>query len=148
MNIVRNVYEQIINNAPTGPPESGGILGADKEGNVQFAEFDEGVMNGKYSKRCFYAPNVKFLNICIKNWEKRGIEFCGIFHTHFHGVSSMSKGDERYVYQIMNAMPQMIEKLYFPIIVMPYKEMKAYCCLRENDKFKILCEEIKIVEKI
>lgn len=148
MNITRNIYEQIINNVPADPPESGGILGTDKSGDIRFAEFDEGLHNGSYSKKCIYAPDVEFMNVCIKKWEELGIQFCGIFHTHFHGVSSMSKGDMRYIYRIMDAMPQTIEKLYFPIIVLPGREMKAYYCLRERKRLRILCDDIEIVEEV
>lgn len=44
-------------------------------------------------RRCHYTPNVTMLNSCLVEWSESGIEFYGLFHTHFYGVSSLSKGD-------------------------------------------------------
>ena len=53
-----------------------------------------------------------------------------MFHTHFYGVSSLSKGDEIYIKKILEAMPQSKKELFFPIIVLPDKKIISYrCCL-------------------
>lgn len=51
-------------------------------------------------RRCHYTPNVTMLNSCLVEWSESGIEFYGLFHTHFYGVSSLSKGDEIYIKDI------------------------------------------------
>ena len=81
-------------------------------------------------RRCHYTPNVTMLNSCLVEWSESGIEFYGLFHTHFYGVSSLSKGDEIYIKKILEAMPQSKKELFFPIIVLPDKKIISYrCCL-------------------
>ena len=122
MIIEKDIYNCIINSASPLPPELGGILGG-KEGIIIEMLQDEGMPS---SKMCSYHPNVKLLNRAIKEWQSKDIEFMGIYHIHYWGVSTLSEGDKLYISRIMANMPEGIEKLYFPILVMPEKEMACY----------------------
>lgn len=63
----------------------------------------------------------------------------GVFHTHFYGVNTLSEGDRAYIKQIMAAMPDGLECLYFPLIVFPDKEMIVYQASRsKNRSIKII----------
>lgn len=124
MNIKKKTYDTILNKVPASMPESGGIIGG-SNGVIEVVEFDKG--NIIYSEKCcFYAPDVKKLNQCIKKWKENNIDFYGLFHTHFYGVRSLSEGDRCYIEKIMKAMPATKHKLFFPVIVFPEKEMVVY----------------------
>ena len=113
MRIKKEIYYSILTSVKDIPPESGGILG-EKDGIIQFVVYDEGVKN---EKLCSYAPNVEKLNVVIQKWQEEGILICGMFHTHFFGVETLSEGDVNYINMIMEQMPEEIKTLFFPIIV-------------------------------
>lgn len=94
MKMVKSVYKKILDNVPTHMPETGGMLGG-QDGTVTKVVFDDGKDDD--FRRCHYTPNVTMLNSCLVEWSESGIEFYGLFHTHFYGVSSLSKGDEIYI---------------------------------------------------
>lgn len=139
LKIISEVYNAIVKQLPDGPPEIGGILGG-KDNIISIYEIDVGKNRGKC---CNYTPNVEYLNLVIDDWIKAGIEFYGIFHTHFYGVKSLSEGDIAYMKAIMKAMPKYVYKLFFPIFVLPEKAMILYAIEKNTDKiykvpFKIL----------
>ena len=98
MKMVKSVYKKILDNVPTHMPETGGMLGG-QDGTVTKVVFDDGKDDD--FRRCHYTPNVTMLNSCLVEWSESGIEFYGLFHTHFYGVSSLSKGDEIYIKKIL-----------------------------------------------
>lgn len=100
MKMVKSVYKKILENVPTHMPETGGMLGG-QDGTVTKVVFDGGKDDD--FRRCHYTPNVTMLNSCLVEWSKSGIEFYGLFHTHFYGVSSLSKGDE--IYMMLGSKP-------------------------------------------
>lgn len=74
---------------------------------------------------------------CLVEWSKSGIEFYGLFHTHFYGVSSLSKGDEIYIKKILEAMPKSKKELFFPIIVLPDKKIISYRCYLDGSNLVV-----------
>ena len=146
MFITNKVYEAIVNNVPDVFLESGGIIGG-YHNIIYFVEFDNGIHNRSVFK-CHYTPDVKYLNRCIKAWRKRRIDFYGIFHTHFYGVSTLSEGDKQYIKRIMQSMPDSKTVLYFPIVVLPEREIVSYICVRNNGKITITEDSIIIVQEI
>ena len=140
MRICRDIYNNILISVNNIPPESGGILGA-KDEIIQFVAYDEGVKNGKM---CNYSPNVEKLNLVIQDWQEKGIMFCGIFHTHFFGVETLSEDDTLYIKAIMKQMPIEIEKLFFPIVVLPQRDMIVYVANREQEQLIIRKDTILI----
>ena len=145
MKINQQVYNRIVTTVKEIPPESGGILG-EKNGVIEFVEYDSGIPQGRM---CSYSPNVQRLNYVIAEWEQQGITFCGMFHTHYFGVETLSEGDISYIKKIMSSMPKDITKLYFPLVVLPQREMIVYTARRnveQNDVWKevtILKEELE-----
>lgn len=121
MKIHSEILNEILNQMPLVPPEAGGIIGG-KEGRVSFWKYDTGCL----TKGCSYSPNVGFLNEVIASWVDRGYDFMGILHVHFGGSRYLSDGDKVYIEKIMKAMPTSIEKLYFPIVVQPEKQLFSY----------------------
>ncbi len=127
------------------PPETGGILGSLDGSIVTDVIIDEKEMPSQHA--CSYAPNVEFLNACLYDWMLEGKYFMGIFHTHFCGVRTLSFADKKYIVDIMNAMPQEINSLYFPIFVLPDRELICYKAVKrrkviyiENDILQIICK--------
>lgn len=143
MNITYETYREIVKNVPDIPPESGGILGEYND-VISCVVFDSGIQKDNW-KPCCYTPDVKKLNICIEKWREQGIEFCGIFHTHFNGISTLSEGDKRYIRKIMFAMPSSKKKIYFPIVILPEREIKVYVCVNHQGKLYITEDGIRLV---
>lgn len=141
MVIEKEIYNSIISSASPIPPESGGILGGKDDIIIELLQ-DKGLPS---SRMCSYYPNVKLLNQAIKEWQSREIEFMGIYHIHYWGVSTLSEGDKLYISKIMANMPERIEKLYFPILVMPEKEMACYVARRISGKLVIEKDSIVLM---
>ena len=76
MDILKKVYENILQKMPVNPPEIGGILGS-IDGIVCNYLIDTG---NSIDCGCFYSPDINFLNGVIKHWQTKGVRFCGIFH--------------------------------------------------------------------
>lgn len=122
--------------------ECGGILGSSQNRIIDNVILDNaGNQNGM---RCSYAPNVDFLNDCILRWQQENICFWGVFHTHFAGVKTLSEADKKYIKVIMNAMPEEIEYLYFPIFVLPDRKLVGYVAKRSFDDIEIEPDDIFI----
>ena len=144
MHISRRVYQKILDEVRNTFPEMGGIIGGGA-GMVTQLYFDDGMEN---EGKCSYTPNVSKLNEIIQRWSEKKIEFYGIFHTHCYGSGVLSEGDKKYIKVIMESMPHTVEKLYFPVIVFPQKEMVAYAALLEKGQLIIKEEKILLEEEL
>lgn len=142
MVITEKVVSKIFENIGDVPPEIGGIIGA-SDLCIDYVAVDIGFTG---VKACSYMPNVKFLNDVIKEWQEEGVEFKGIFHSHYFGIKTLSDGDKKYIRLIMRSMPVEIESLYFPIAVMPERELVVYKAYRYKEKVKIESEKLIICE--
>jgi hypothetical protein len=140
MKICNTVLSEIFSSMPNVPPEVGGILGG-TQGIVNQFVLDRGIDSGG----CYYIPNVKFLNEIILSWQTNGDEFMGIFHSHFFGVCTLSSGDMNYILKIMQSMPIQINRLFFPILVMPDRIMIPYVAIRNGSKVQI-CRDKLIIQ--
>ncbi len=143
MKIAKRMLEKFNNCISDKPPEIGGILGSH---NNEF--IDELVIDKPDPctiKNCSYTPNISFLNQNIELWQSNNINFKGIFHTHYFGIKTLSCGDRKYITKIMNSLPKSITYLYFPIFVLPNRELICYKAIRENETVFIE-EEPLIVE--
>ena len=120
MRISRSLATDLLQNTPSAPPESGGILGA-KDGIVTDYFADKGLPDKTgYGT---YAPNTTLLNEIIGNWAKDDIDFCGLYHTHLPGGISLSDADKEYIREILIAAKK--DKLFFPILL--DNQMIVYC---------------------
>ncbi len=144
MIILNEVFETINKNVPDFPPETGGIIGSAHGEIIDSVVMDHSDSSGK--RKCSYSPNVDFLNSSIATWQKSGIAFKGIFHTHFAGVKTLSCADKHYIDTIMNAMPKSIQYLYFPIFVLPGRRMVCYRAERLDNMTKITSEIVNICD--
>lgn len=145
MRILKSVVDTIDRSIADTPPETGGILGSHGGGLI-----DEVVMDlpaVKNTRPCSYYPNVEFLNHTIELWQKNGISFLGIFHSHFVGVRTLSGGDLRYIKAIMEAMPSTVDSLYFPVFVLPDRELVCYRAQKNGGAVEITREPVHLVEQ-
>lgn len=142
MTIQKKVYEQIKKALPEHPPEFGGLLGG-KDNIISMVELDYGISG----EMCGYAPDVRRLNDVIKKWHWQNIYFMGIFHTHFFHVRTLSELDKNYITEILNAMPEHITMLYFPVAVLPQKEIIPYIAVRQNPDVLIQEEKLIILQE-
>lgn len=141
MIVSKNVYEEILRKTPSHMPETGGIIGG-QNGVITEVSFDNGKVND--GCKCRYTPNVNLMNKRIDEWRENGIDFYGMFHSHFYNVSTLSKGDISYIKLIMNSMPEGVNKLYFPIVVFPKKEIVSYLCIRDREGIIIKEDSVSI----
>ena len=73
----------------------------------------------------------------------------GIFHVHFGGAKTLSKGDIAYIEKIIRAMPKTVTQLSFPIVVQPNKELVSYVAkINFQGEVLIESEEIELCENI
>ena len=140
MKIRKTIYNKIINLCPVVPPETGGIIGQ-QNGIIGFAEFDSGTLQ---SDCAVYIPTVEKLNPVIEKWNRSGIEFVGMFHSHPIGQETLSKDDVEYIHSVFDSMPDSVTELYFPIVI-PKSHIIAYKAIRKNHR--IIIEKDNIVTK-
>lgn len=143
MLISRQALDIISTSVADTPPEIGGIMGSLDGRTVTEIIMDE-PEGQRYN--CYYAPNVRFLNNSISSWQQSEVEFMGVFHTHYAGVKTLSSADVKYITSIMNAMPEEIKSLYFPVFVLPQREMICYKAIKELSNVSIESEKIEILE--
>lgn len=122
--------------------EAGGILGG-KDGVITVYAVDK---NQKSQHPCTYIPDVAMLNQIIGQWYQEGLVLMGVFHTHHFGIRTLSDGDKAYIQKIMSTAAQEIHNMYFPIVVMPAKEVVVYTATRTGDRIKIVEEAIVFKE--
>ncbi len=135
MKIYDEIFNEIVKQMPVIPPEVGGIIGG-KDGKVCRWKYDKG-----YSEKgCSYSPDVSVLNGVIAEWVDKGYDFMGMVHVHFGGAKGLSSGDRKYIKKIMKAMPDSIERLYFPIVVQPEKQFISYMAY-QNFQGEIVIDE-------
>lgn len=123
LKIPKELVEKLINELPDSPPETGGILGGKNE---EITTYWIDKVNHSSQFMCSYKPNVELINQIIDSWGNEDISFFGMFHTHYHGVKTLSQGDMDYMKTIIRAMPEEVKSLVFPIIVFPEKEVIFY----------------------
>ena len=144
MKISKKILESFNSCILDKPPEIGGILGSHDNEVIDELVMDE--PNPHTIKNCSYTPNISFLNQNIELWQSNNINFKGLFHTHYYGIKTLSCGDRKYIAEIMNSLPKSIKYLYFPVFVLPNRELICYKAVRENDTVFIE-EEPLIIEE-
>ncbi len=138
MKILKCTYESINHTLSEKPYETGGILGSSNDDVIDEFILDITIPT---KQKCAYYPNVRFLNNEIEKWSDKKIIFCGIIHTHFFDVCTLSDEDKEYIDAIMQAMPKHIKKLYFPLFLLPSKKLIAYSATLSCGKTIISQEE-------
>lgn len=141
MRISEKVHHDICAELHTVPPEKGGILGA--KGEVISIFYLDCV--DAQSERYAYVPDIGELNAVIAQWIKTGIRFVGMFHSHPYPQTGLSIADKEYIVKIMEAMPNSVSELHFPIII-PGMGMTGHLARRKGEEVIIVPEEIEIVK--
>lgn len=146
MEITQEVYDKIYKFIGQHQPERGGMLGRNNRGIITHFYPDS---NGKCSYAA-YDPDIKTLNIVIKEWEKDGIEFCGFVHSHPQGIISPSYTDKEYSSKILDCFKS-LDFLWLPIVqttsnnskfqLLPYLVIKT-----QGNVFRIRNANFKINE--
>ena len=142
MKISNSTLQYICKNVKNCNYETGGILGSRKNKVITEVFLDK---NNEQTRRCSYTPNIVLFNNQIEIWQKQGINFQGLFHTHFANVETLSSSDEVYIKMIMTSMPEMINTLYFPLFVLPEQLLIPYNAIRKNGEVNIIREALEII---
>lgn len=141
MLMFRSVFDEIVNVTIDAPPEIGGIIGGDRD-IVKKHYLDIGVTS---DRACSYTPNVTLLNTIISEWATEGIQFMGIYHTHFYDVQTLSEGDIRYINKILLSMPAGIELLNFPLVVFPSRIMVCFKAIKKSGIVEICKDDLVLI---
>lgn len=139
MKLIWKIYEQLLR-LPAVPPETGGILGSREEG-IDRMVIDTNQTSGYNG---IYILDISFLNHCIGKWADEGIRFMGMFHTHAPNWPDLSMEDRKYIQQIMKAMPDSIDRLYFPLIF-PSNNIKVFLAVRSGEQISITEEDVEFI---
>lgn len=142
MRITKEIYENLQNNYFVPPPESGGILGM--KNSVVCEYYHDS--SSRIDERAIYVLDVDTLNLKIDEWQKLGIEFAGIIHSHMLGQNTLSSGDIEYIKQIFNNIPECVDELYFPIIIPEDKQVISFVAKRSEKDVIIQQDEIHIIQ--
>lgn len=133
MIILKSVYEKILFSVSATPIETGGILGIVSDIVVECVLDFNGNEYGKYT------PDTEMINKTVSYWQKNGIGFGGLFHSHYPSGRDLSQQDIKYIKEIMFSLKDIYSFLYFPIII-PHKEMIPYkATIRDGEIY--LCKD-------
>ena len=112
--ITANVLQQIRATIGGQPPESGGVLGGNRdEQHVTLFLFDESAATSPAR----YSPNTEVVNATLDRWDAEGgHKLIGFVHSHPDGCAEPSHGDLRYAHRILTAIPG-LARLFLPIAV-------------------------------
>lgn len=140
MKINKTAYDLILNLVdPYDYKEKGGIIGGNNGITTEFV-FDEGENDALGN----YYPNVDKLNYLIDCWQNNGIEFYGIVHSHCSYEDFLSGEDKEYIKSIMRAMPDDVDRLYFPIVTKK-RELTAYKASKRGGGAIVITNDIIII---
>jgi len=139
MKIKRELYHILIETSPVVPPETGGLLGG-QNNIVTVYVADQGIGDG-FNR---YVPNVDALNSVIMKWNQQEIDFLGLYHTHYLGGYGLSDGDILYIKAILMAMPERVQRLYFPL-VFPSDQMLCFTAERKDNGVYISEDIIELI---
>lgn len=141
MKLLQNVYLKMLNSYPIPPPEQGGIMGM--KNSIVCEYYHDNSKNA--TDRAVYVPDIDALNQKIEEWNRNGIQFAGIIHSHLLEQNTLSLGDKEYIKQIFNNLPKVIDKLYFPIVIPDSKQVVSFVAKRKNKDVIIQQDEIHII---
>lgn len=143
MKITKFALDMIYTSNPDVLQESGGILGSSSKGII--TDIIQDVAADKTAHPCQYEPNVNYLNKEIIKWHYNNIKFKGLYHIHISPSESLSIEDKEYITKIMKCMPDNINKLYFPVYILPLQRLDVYVATKFKDTIQIVSEELIIV---
>ncbi len=137
MFIPSEVYQAILAALPLVPPEAGVVLGA-RDNRIAAFVVDTGIPK---IDRAVYTPRTDYINQVIRQWHEKGIQFCGLAHSHPFGQNSLSRSDIAYIHSIMKALPASVAELYFPL-VFPGREIISFVAERRHNEIEIYRDNI------
>lgn len=141
MKLLQNVYLKMLNSYIIPPPEQGGIVGM--KNSIVCEYYHDNSENA--TDRAVYEPDTNALNKKIEEWDKNGIQFAGIIHSHLLERNTLSSGDKEYIKQIFNNLPEVVNELYFPIIIPESKQVISFVAKRKDKDVIIQQDDIHII---
>lgn len=137
MVISKTLYERLMKEIPTVPPEIGVILGK-KTNIIDYYYLDYGLA---HSAEC-YVPNIDILNSVINDWARDGIQFVGFAHTH-NNIPTLSSADKEYIFEILQAVKSYRKSLLFPVII-PQQHMVCFSASIQGKDLVVVDQSIEI----
>jgi hypothetical protein len=140
LKILTNLFNNIISFFPNVPPENGGILGGTQNIITEYYH-DSSTQKNIIAE---YIPNILVLNTQIRTWQKNGIEFYGLIHSHPQSEETLSSADIDYIIDIMKSIPYTEFSLYFPILI-PHKTIIPYIVTKKDHNITILKDTLQLI---
>lgn len=140
MKILKALYDDIVMKYGPVPPEQGGIIGI--KDSVICGYVHDNLPQSL--NQAIYSPSIDFLNDCIEKWAEKGIDFCGIVHSHAAGQNTLSSGDMEYIKALYEANPQ-LKKTFFPLILKDC-DMIVYAAERNGGIITVLTDSLEKVD--
>jgi len=147
MIICQNVFSIIINISRLNTVEIGGIIGGKmckKKEIISRFSFDNYCQPNKSE---YYVPDTKNLSKIITHWQERGTTFYGVFHSRLDTSKELSSADKEYIKNIMLAMPDEVDHLYFLLVLPKCEKIIAFKAIKHDNYFNIIKDDIEIIEK-
>lgn len=135
MNILKCVCTELLS-IDASENETGGILGGSNGIVTKFLPDKNKPVKESY----MYIPNIHYLNAVLEKWQRDGVEFYGIFHTHPTGQTTLSEDDRMNIKTIMFSLPESVKKVYFPVII-PNENIYPYAAERVKNEINIHPED-------
>lgn len=129
--ILASVYQKLVSELPYPPPECGGILGC-KDNTICEIWIDS---RPQVNDALVYEPDIKGINHQIYQWQKNGVRFCGLFHSHIAEEETLSGDDITYIRRIVRAIPRDYGQLLFPVVIPNKKVILYYANGQDNDLY-------------
>lgn len=136
LRIKRQLWKKIFNFNSNDVYETGGFFGI-KGKKICSYEFDSGrdsVSSGEYM------PNLNLFYRSLKQWEKEGIEYVGILHTHLNHQGTLSGGDYKYLDELMKLNKNL--QVFFTAILIPNEKIYFYRVIRKKERIVIKRESL------
>ena len=112
--ILSSVLDEIVESIAALPPESGGLLGGNRDTQCISRYLFDGSAG---TSGATYSPNTDVINKTLDDWDDNGGDkIIGFIHTHPGGYAQPSPGDQAYAARILEAIPAM-PRIFLPIAV-------------------------------
>ena len=111
LRIAPGVLAQIEATIGSLPPETGGVLGVDRDGVISAFRFDHVAA----TTMATYAPTISMVNAERRHLEARGGNFCGFVHSHPSRMARVSHYDLSYAQELLQKAK--VDEIALPIVV-------------------------------
>lgn len=113
--IETRAWQQMLGTVAVQEPETGGIIGG--RGNVVSRFHFDALASADINS---YHPDAASLNEVIQAWQKEGVQFLGVVHSHMRQPRYPSVNDLAYARSVLNLNRNVLKSVVFILFVCPF----------------------------